>query len=160
MILFCVVALSKTCRATGIIMALSFLVNILFYDYLLSLTSTMGNLKGAFIVLAINALTCMALMAASFKWKETIIVKQVLILAGFIVIDMTLTMSVFMRGNAFMDGFYNYYELIALSLYLVMMITIAKAVRDGARHISEFVLCIPSRRRAGIGSNHIWRNRS
>lgn len=131
MILFAVVARSGS--VTGIIMVLHFGVNIFFYKELQTLAANGENLSGSFIVTAINSIAAMFLMTLYFWFKEKQIRKQTLILLGFMIIDMALTISFAFAGNPIMDLYYNHYEYVAVALYLIMFYTIWRDVADGLR---------------------------
>ena len=149
MILFVVMA--RSCRATGIIMALHFGVNIFFYKDLQALAVNGENLSGSFIVTSINAITAMVLLTANRWFKETQIIKQTLILLGFIIIDMALTVSFAFSGNPLMDLYYNHYEYVAAALYLIIFWTIWRDMADGLRIIRSDIY------RRFANSRHILR---
>lgn len=129
MVLFTITVRSGS--VTGIIMALHFGVNILFYKELQALAANGENLTGSLIVTGINGITAMTLITAHFWFKEIQIIKQTLILLAFMIVDMALTVSFAFAGNPLMDLYFNHYEYVAVALYLIMFLTIWRDVADG-----------------------------
>lgn len=156
---FLFAACDKSCRATGAILLISSIVNVAFYPYLKELAagSIIDNLTKSTIIDAINAGTIMLLITAAGWFKEKTIVPQILLLMGFMFAQAMLNVDALQyRTTGVHTLWWNNFELINISLYILTGLSIMKGSANGARSIYESSLALVGRSgRPGFGVRNI-----
>jgi len=132
--MFFLAAFSREYRATGAIMAASFIINIALYNRLDALTSgnEIDHLIKAVLIVGLNYTTISCLLISSYKFKGTTQITQSLILGAFILIQFLADVNV--EGLIWQN-----FEYILLGLYLITGLSILRGTVNGARDIKCMV---------------------
>ena len=135
---FLFAACDKSCRATGAILLISSIVNVALYPHLKELAagSIIDNLTKSTIIDAINAGTIM-LLITSWRWfKEKTIAPQILFLMGFMFAQAMLNVDALQyRITGVHTLWWDNFEFINISLYILTGLSIMKGSINGARNI-------------------------